>query len=97
MSYTDTPLSALALTPHASRFTLHVSRLTPTIFLPMADDFNSSDIEFDLPPPDRYTLAGAHSVDAILNNASTLRIESKKAVKQLQSVNGAPITRIQRA
>ena len=63
----------------------------------MADDFNSSDIEFDLPPPDRYTLAGSHSVDAILNNASTLRTESKKAVKQLQSVNGAPITRIQRA
>ncbi|CAO2652010.1 Nn.00g002930.m01.CDS01 [Neocucurbitaria sp. VM-36] len=59
--------------------------------------FNSSDIECDPAPPDPFSLAGAHSVNAILKHATEFRIESKKAVKQLQSVSGAPVTRMQRA
>lgn len=61
------------------------------------DDFNSSDIEVDAPRLDRFATAGAHSVDNILANASSLRFDTKKAVKQLQSISGAPMTRMQRA
>jgi hypothetical protein len=62
-----------------------------------ADDFNSSDIEYEHPPPDPFGSAGAHSVAAILERASDIRVESKKASKQLQAVSGAPATRMQRA
>ncbi|KAF2126807.1 hypothetical protein P153DRAFT_388129 [Dothidotthia symphoricarpi CBS 119687] len=63
----------------------------------MDDNFNSSDIEVDAAPPDRLALAGTRSVDIIFANTSAFRIESKKAVEQLQSVNGAPTMRMQRA
>ncbi|EAT82046.1 hypothetical protein SNOG_10652 [Parastagonospora nodorum SN15] len=63
----------------------------------MDDDFDSSDLEFDAPAPDRFSSAGSKSITAIKKNASALRIESKLAVKQLQSVHGAPGSRRQRS
>jgi hypothetical protein len=73
------------------------ARISTASVMALADDFDSSDIEVDPPPPDKYSRAGARSVNAIFTQASTLRIESKKAVKQLQSVSGAPTTRMHRA
>jgi hypothetical protein len=58
---------------------------------------DSSDIEVDEPAPDRFARAGARSINAVQSNASAIRIQSKKAVKQLQAVSGAPSTRYQRA
>ncbi|PSK42924.1 hypothetical protein B9Z65_6878 [Elsinoe australis] len=60
-------------------------------------DYDSDDLEFSPPPPNPDASAGARAIQAIRNQASQLRIDSKKAVKQLQSVNGAPMTRVQRA
>jgi len=58
---------------------------------------DSSDVEVEEVIPDKFARAGAQSVSAMRENAATLRLESKKASKQLQAVTGAPGTRYQRA
>jgi hypothetical protein len=55
------------------------------------DDFNSSDIEYDHPLP-KTRPRGQLSIQKIIENASGDRINSKKAVKQLQFGSGAPGT-----
>ena len=54
--------------------------------------FNSSDIEFDEPPPNPFSGAGKASIDAIIAHAFEDRIESKKISKQLTFVKGRPGT-----
>jgi hypothetical protein len=55
---------------------------------------NSSDLEFEAPAIDkRNPTAGQASIDAIIANAASDRITSKKTAKQLQFGRGAPGTR----
>jgi len=54
--------------------------------------FNSSDIEFDEPPPNPFSGVGKASIDAIIAHAVEDRIESKKISKQLTFVKGRPGT-----
>lgn len=83
-------------TPH------HLPSILSLLLLPLLshmasaldDNFNSSDLEFEEAPPDRFARAGVQPVNAMLENASALRIQSKRAVKQL--LNGSPNTRVQR-
>jgi hypothetical protein len=56
------------------------------------DDLNSSDVEFDPPPPNPFHAAGAASVMKMLDHALTDRIASKKKSKQLTFVKGSPST-----
>jgi hypothetical protein len=57
------------------------------------DDFNSSNIDFDVPDTDPADCRiGQKSIDAIIANATEDRISSKRAVKHLQDERGAPST-----
>lgn len=58
----------------------------------MADDFNSSDIEFE-PAPALYPNAGRASIELMIRNAESDRITSQRAVEQLRFGHGAPATR----
>jgi hypothetical protein len=49
----------------------------------MDDDFNSSDVEFDGPPPNPWAKAGAASIQEMLDHAIEDRLASKKASKAL--------------
>lgn len=56
------------------------------------EDFFSSDIEFEAPPPNPFHKAGQASVIAMLDHALEGRIASKRQVKQLTFVKGTPDT-----
>ncbi|KAF4631385.1 hypothetical protein G7Y89_g6747 [Cudoniella acicularis] len=61
------------------------------------DVFNSSDIEFDAPPPNPFAGAGKASIEAIIEHALTDRIDSKKFSKQLTFTKGRPGTQYRNA
>jgi hypothetical protein len=52
------------------------------------DDLNSSDIEFEPPPPNPFLNAGKDSILAMREYAIEDRVESKKQAKQLGFVKG---------
>lgn len=56
------------------------------------DEINSSDVEFEAPPANRFASAGKESIKAIIANATEDRLKSKKFSKQLQFTRGRPGT-----
>jgi hypothetical protein len=56
-----------------------------------ADDFNSSDMEFEA-RPNPFFAAGMSSIQAIMDHALEDRIQSKKMSKTLTYAEGSPKT-----
>lgn len=54
----------------------------------MAEEFDSSDIDFEAPPANPFSQAGKASIEAIIDNATASRVMSKKFSKQLSFSNG---------
>ena len=60
----------------------------------MADDFNSSDVEFDPPAETKQAYSwGQDSIELLLANAESDRLSTKRTVKQLEYGHGAPKTK----
>jgi hypothetical protein len=59
----------------------------------MSDELDSSDIDFGPAVDKRNSTAGRASIEAIIANAASDRITSKRRAKQLQFGRGAPGTR----
>jgi hypothetical protein len=55
------------------------------------DDFNSSDLEFES-HPNPFFSAGASSIQAIIDQATEDRIQSKRATKMLAFAEASPKT-----
>ena len=65
-----------------------------SIMDPMDPNFNSSDVEFEPPPVDpRRLRAGQRSITAMIAEAGSLRMSTKRTARELDFASGAPGTR----